>query len=62
MHRSIINHYFTKKGHAVMAIIHKLTGKTEDARKGRDKAAFVSRGSIERIVEVEDALLDTYSL
>lgn len=54
--RRIIRHEFIEKGHTVIAITHRLSGMTESMRSGQDIVALLSKGKVEKIGWVEDAL------
>ncbi|KAB5542688.1 ABC transporter [Coniochaeta sp. 2T2.1] len=52
--RRIIDREFRDSGHTVIAITHRLSGVTHNARPDKDMVAFLSNGSVERVVRAED--------
>ncbi|KAB5518710.1 ABC transporter [Coniochaeta sp. 2T2.1] len=52
--RSIIDQEFCDKGHTVIAITHRLSGVTDNARPDKDMVAFLSNGRVETVVKAEE--------
>lgn len=54
--RDIIDAEFTRKGHTVIAITHRLNGVARGMRAGQDMAVRLAKGRVERIGSVEEIM------